>query len=67
MSRTPIECDCYRFRYDSGQSVMAARTFPNETKSADDAARGEILQRCPELRGKSLEAMRRILRREARA
>jgi hypothetical protein len=45
---------------------MGARTFPNETKSADDAARAEILQRRPELRGKSLEAMRRILRREAR-
>jgi hypothetical protein len=43
-----------------------ARTPADNTKSADDAARDEILQRRPELRGKSLEAMRRILRREAR-
>jgi hypothetical protein len=45
---------------------MTARTPPDDTKSADDAPRDEILQRRPELRGKSLEAMRRILRREAR-
>jgi hypothetical protein len=43
-----------------------ARTPPDDTKSADDAARVEILQQRPELKGKSLEAMRRILRREAR-
>ena len=43
-----------------------ARTPPDDTKSADDVARDEILQQRPELKGKSLEAMRRILRREAR-
>jgi hypothetical protein len=45
-----------------------ARPPSNETKSAvdDTAAREEILQRRPELKGRSLEAMRRILRREAR-
>jgi hypothetical protein len=36
------------------------------TLNRQNAARDEILQRRPELRGKSLEAMRRILRREAR-
>src|SRR5262245_2953850 len=41
-----------------------ART--DETKTSDDAARDEIVQRRPELKGKSLEAMRRILRREKR-
>jgi len=41
-----------------------ART--DETKTPDDAARDEIVQRRPELKGKSLEAMRRILRREKR-
>jgi hypothetical protein len=41
-----------------------ART--DETKIPDDAARDEIVQRRPELKGKSLEAMRRILRREKR-
>jgi hypothetical protein len=43
-----------------------ARTPPKDTKLADDAARDEILQRPPELKGKILEAMRRMLRREER-
>ncbi len=34
--------------------------------STGSAARDEILRRRPDLKGKSLEAMRRILRREAR-
>jgi hypothetical protein len=38
----------------------------DETKTLDDAAREEIVRRRPELKGKSLEVMRRILRREAR-
>jgi hypothetical protein len=42
------------------------RAASNETKSTDKAARDEILRERPDLRGKSLEAMRRILRREAR-
>jgi hypothetical protein len=44
------------------------RPPPGETESAANAAaaRDEILQRRSELKGKSLEAMRRILRREAR-
>jgi len=41
-----------------------ARTPIDQAKAA--AERDEILNRRPELRGKSLEAMRRILRREAR-
>lgn len=46
---------------------MNGRNAPDETKSrANAAARDEILQCRPELKGKSLEAMRRILRREAR-
>jgi hypothetical protein len=45
---------------------MATRTAPDETKSRANVARDEILRRRPELKGKSLEAMRRILRREAR-
>jgi hypothetical protein len=46
---------------------MATTTPPDETKlSRANVARDEILQRRPELKGKSLEAMRRILRREAR-
>ena len=44
---------------------MASRTPPGEV-AANEAARDEILQHRPELKGKSLEAMRRILRREAR-
>jgi hypothetical protein len=40
-------------------------TTPDQTKSTDAAARDEILQCRPDLKGKSLEAMRRILRREA--
>jgi hypothetical protein len=35
-------------------------------KQLDDAAREEIVKRRPELKGKSLEAMRRILRRKKR-
>jgi len=49
-------------------SVSNKRTkSTDEAKSRvdDEAARDEILQRRPELKGKSLEAMRRILRREA--
>jgi hypothetical protein len=45
---------------------MATRTAPDETKSRANVARDEILQRRPELKGKSPEGMRRILRREAR-
>jgi hypothetical protein len=46
---------------------VATRTPPDENESAaDTATREQILQRRPELKGKSLEAMQRILRREAR-
>jgi hypothetical protein len=44
---------------------MAARTPPDEMKSATPHAT-KSLQRPPELKGKILEAMRRMLRREAR-
>jgi hypothetical protein len=43
-----------------------ARTPQKPKLLADDAARDEILQRRPELKGKSAEAIRRILRRETR-
>jgi Spy/CpxP family protein refolding chaperone len=49
-------------KYKSDLGHMAKN---DETKALRDA-REKLAQRRPELRGKSLEAMRRILRREAR-
>jgi hypothetical protein len=45
---------------------MPKSTDKAKSRIDDEAARDELLQRRPELKGKSLEVMRRILRREAR-
>ena len=44
---------------------MATKIPPGEM-AANATARDEIFRRRPDLKGKSLEAMRRILRRETR-
>jgi hypothetical protein len=48
-----------------GNGKMAAKTS-EQARLVDAATREEILHHRPDLRGKSLLAMRRILRREAR-
>src|SRR5262249_54085959 len=50
---------------DMAWTAAMART-PEQIKWADAAARDEILERRPDLKGKSLEAIKRILRRKAR-
>jgi hypothetical protein len=45
---------------------MSGAVRGEEPATEDIATREEILQRRPDLMGKSLEAMRRILRRERR-
>src|SRR5262249_107929 len=50
---------------DMAWTATMART-PEQIKPADAAARDDILQRRPDLKGKSLEAIKRILRREVR-